>query len=162
VLKELHLPEIRNSFETVAKEAEQNSLSYEEFLYDLISREHESRRRNRINRFRKESKLNVDKNMENFNLKRFDPKFIQQVRGLLKGDFIQHKENILAFGNPGSGKTHLLSAVCLEMIELGFRPYYITCEVLVQDLLLAKKELKLSKQLKRLDKFHIVLFVNAS
>ena len=44
ILKDLHLPEIRLSYESVAKQAEQDSLSYEEFLLDLISREQEARR----------------------------------------------------------------------------------------------------------------------
>ena len=110
-----------------------------------------------MERTRREAKLNIGKTMESFDLKRFDGKLTQQVKNLLSGDFIARKENILAFGNPGSGKTHLLSAICFELINKGHRPLYVTCEELVQDLLISKNELKLSKHLKRMEKFDIVL-----
>jgi DNA replication protein DnaC len=157
ILKDLHLPEVRCSYEAVAKQAEQNNLSYEEFLFDIMTREHEARRENKINRFKKESKLPPWKTLDNFDFKRFPRAMKQQVMRLATGEFISHRENILAFGNPGSGKTHLLSGVCYELIQNGYRPFYCTCEELVQDLLISKRDLKLSKHLQRLDKYHVIL-----
>jgi len=63
----------------------------------------------------------------------------------------------LAFGNPGSGKTHLLCAIGHELIEQGKRVLFIPCSQLVQELLIAKKELELTKKLKKLSKFDAVI-----
>ena len=88
--------------------------------------------------------------MENFDLKRLPPKAARQVKALLDGAFLDRKENVLAFGNPGSGKTHLLSALGQELIRTGRKIGFITCARLVQDLLRAKKELRLSRAIQKL------------
>jgi len=77
-----------------------------------------------------------------------------QARALLDGGFLKRCENVLAFGNPGSGKTHLLSAISQELIHRGFRIYFTTCSALVQELLIAKRELRLTKILKSLSRFN--------
>lgn len=157
ILKDLHMPEIRACYESVAKQAEQNGLTHEEFLYEVMSREHEARRENKIQRYRRESKLPMGKILDDYDMSRFKMDLKQQVQRLIKGEFIERKENILAFGNPGSGKTHLLSAICYELINIGYRPLYTTCDTLVQDLLISKRDLKMSKHLKRLDRFDVIL-----
>jgi DNA replication protein DnaC len=88
--------------------------------------------------------------MENFDLKRLPSKAARQVKALLDGAFLDRKENVLAFGNPGSGKTHLLSALGQELIRTGRKIGFITCARLVQDLLRAKKELRLSRAIQKL------------
>jgi DNA replication protein DnaC len=69
---------------------------------------------------------------------------------LLDGAFLDRQENVLAFGNPGSGKTHLLSALGQELIRNGRKIGFVTCARLVQDLLRAKKELRLSRAIQKL------------
>lgn len=76
---------------------------------------------------------------------------------LADGSFLNRSENILAFGNPGSGKTHLLCAIGHALIEQGKRILFISCGQLVQDLLIAKKELELTKKLKKLSGFDAVI-----
>ena len=76
---------------------------------------------------------------------------------LLEGDFLDRTENVLAFGNPGSGKTHLLCALGHELILKGRRIYFTPCALLVQRLLRAKAALGLEKALKRLDKFDALI-----
>ena len=83
-------------------------------------------------------------------MKRLPPKAARQVKTLLDGTFLDRRENVLAFGNPGSGKTHLLSAIGQELIRSGRRMAFTTCALLVQDLLLAKKELRLSRAIRKL------------
>ena len=72
---------------------------------------------------------------------------------LLEGSFVDRHENLLAFGNPGSGKTHLLCAIGQELVHRGHRVLFTTCSLLVQELLLAKRELRLARLLKRFAKF---------
>src|SRR5258705_10224236 len=75
----------------------------------------------------------------------------------MEGDFLDRRENVLVFGNPGGGKTHLLCALGHELIRKGRPVYFVPCALLVQRLLLAKAELWLEKELKRLDKFEAVI-----
>ena len=72
------------------------------------------------------------------------------MKALTDGAFLDRKENVLVFGNPGSGKTHLLSALAQELIRGGRRVAFSTCARLVQDLLRAKQELRLSRTIQKL------------
>ena len=156
-LKELHVPTIRECFEDIARTAEQESLSYERYLLELAERECEARRERRIGRLLRESRLPLEKNIDSFDLKRLPAKVRQQVTTLLDGTFIDRKENVLAFGNPGTGKTHLLCAIGQELISSGRRVYFTSCSLLVQDLLIAKQNLKLSRVIKRLSKYDAII-----
>jgi DNA replication protein DnaC len=149
-LRELHLPAIRRSFEEKARQAERETLAYERYLLELVERECQERRANRITRLLQASKLPLEKTIENFDLKRLPVKAGRQVKALLDGTFLDRHENVLAFGNPGSGKTHLLSAVGQELIRQGRRVAFSTCVRLVQDLLRAKQELRLSRAIQKL------------
>ena len=79
------------------------------------------------------------------------------VSVLLEGSFLDRAENVLAFGNPGSGKSHLLCAIGQEMIYLGRRVLFRPCEILVQELLLAKRELRLPQVLKHLSRYDALI-----
>jgi len=149
-LLELRLPAIRRSFGEKARRAEAETLSYEQYLFELAELECQERRQNRIVRLLQESKLPLEKTLENFDLKRLPQKAARQVKTLQDGTFLDRKENVLAFGNPGSGKTHLLSALGQELIRGGRRVAFTTCVRLVQDLLLAKKELRLNRAIRKL------------
>src|SRR6202043_1708174 len=72
------------------------------------------------------------------------------ARTLLEGSFLERHENVLVFGQPGSGKTHLLCALGQELVRSGRRVLFATCGLLAQELLIAKRDLKLSRVLKRL------------
>jgi DNA replication protein DnaC len=156
-LKELRLPAIRNCYEQEAQRAQQETLSYEQYLFELAGRECEARRQHRVERFLRESRLPIDKSLDAFDMKRLPRKVAQQVRTLLDGSFLERRENVLAFGNPGSGKTHLLCALGQELIRTGRRIYFTPTALLVQDLLRAKQELKLARLLKRLAKYDALI-----
>jgi DNA replication protein DnaC len=149
-LPELHLPTIRRCYEEQARHAERETLSYEQYLLEVVERECQERRTNRIARLLHASRLPLEKTWENFDMKRLPAKAARQVTALLDGTFVDRRENVLAFGNPGSGKTHLLSALGQELIRRGRRVSFTTCVRLVQDLLRAKKDLRLSRAIKKL------------
>jgi DNA replication protein DnaC len=153
-LKELQLPTMRECFQEVALKARQESHSYEQYLLELATREVAARRQKRIERLLRESKLPLEKSLATFERKRLPAKVNQQVAALLEGSFLERKENALAFGNPGSGKTHLLCAISQELIvRQGRRMLFSKCALLVQELLRAKRDLKLARVLKRLAGF---------
>src|SRR6266852_2629826 len=149
-LKELHLPAMRGCFEETARRAEKETFSYEQYLLELAQRECEQRRGNRIRKLLKESGLPLEKSLENFDSKRLPVKVSRQMKVLLEGGFLDRKENLLIFGNPGAGKSHLLCALAHELIAQGRRMKYTSCAMLVQDLLVAKRDLRLSKEIKKL------------
>jgi DNA replication protein DnaC len=111
-LKELNLPTVRASYGAVCQQAVQESYSYEQFLLELLRLESEGRQQRRIERLLRESRLPLEKSLEAFDLARLPAKVRQQVTALRDGAFVERRENVLAFGKPGSGKTHLLCALC--------------------------------------------------
>ncbi len=152
-LKRLRLPTVRACYEEQADLARREALSYEHYLLELVERECETRQHKRIERYLRESKLPLEKTLEAFDRTRLPERVNQQVSVLLEGGFLDRRENILAFGNPGSGKTHLLCAIGQELVYQGRRVLFRPCSMLVQELLLAKQELSLPRLLKRLSKY---------
>jgi len=150
-LKELHLPTVRECYEQAARAALSNSLTYEQFLLEILAQEISARRDRKIQKLLRQSLLPLEKNLAAFDIKRLPQKVALQAKTLLEGSFLERKENVLAFGNPGSGKTHLLCAICHELVQRqGRKIYFTTCCLLVQQLLTAKRDLKLARLLKKL------------
>ena len=156
-LKELHLPTVRACYEEEAERARQETLAYEHYLAEVMEREREVRRHNRIQRLLRESKLPLEKSLEAFEMGRLPSMLAAQVDVLLDGSFLDRSENVLAFGNPGSGKTHLLCAIGQELILQGRRVLFTPCSLLVQQLLIAKRDLNLPRVLKRLSKYDALI-----
>lgn len=157
LLKELHLPSVREAYVDTAKTAEQENMGYAEYLLDLLENEFCARRQKRMERWQRESKLPLEKSFETFDIKRLPKKLIHKVNVLRDGSFLDRKENVLAFGSPGSGKTHLLCAVGHELIQNDRRVLFSKCSLLVEEMLRAKKELKLERLLKKLEKFEALI-----
>jgi DNA replication protein DnaC len=155
--KTLCLSGVRDYYKELNHVAEQETMRYEDYLLELLLRECEVRYNNRIARLLRASKLPLEKNLENFDMKRLPPKLQHQAKALLDGSFVDRKENILAFGNPGSGKTHLLCAIGLELVQKNRRVLYTTCALLVQELLIAKRDLELERLLKKLARFDVII-----
>ena len=153
-LKELRLPTVRQCYEETARRAERETLSYESYLLEVITRECEQRRKTRVERLLRESELPLEKSLPNFDVKRLPAKAQRQLKTLLEGEFLNRKENVLVFGRPGSGKSHLLTALAQELIVARERRMHFTkCSLLMQDLLAAKRDLRLSREIKRLGRF---------
>lgn len=156
-LKELHLPAVRACYEEQADVARRESSTYERYLQELMEQECDVRRQNRVARLLKESKLPLEKSLDAFDRTRLPQKVAAHVNVLLEGSFLNRTENVLAFGNPGSGKSHLLCAIGQELIHQGRRLFFTPCSLLVQDLLIAKRELKLARVLKRLARYDALI-----
>lgn len=156
-LTDLHLPAVRESFAEVAEQGRREGYSYEAYLHELVGRERDARRQNRISRLLRESRIPGEKNLDMFDQQRLPNKIRQQMKTLLDGSFLDRRENVLVFGNPGSGKTHLLCAIGQSLIQSGRSLWFTTCNILVQDLLVAKRDLKLPWLLRRLARFEGII-----
>ena len=152
-LQELRLSAVKAQYEAVVRQATAETWSYADFLLELVQRECQQRQHNRIERLLKASKLALEKSWAALDLKRLPAKVSQQLRGLLSGDFLDRRENVLVFGPPGSGKTHALNAVSLELVRAGRRVLFTKCSLLVQELLKAKRDLELKGLLRELSRW---------
>lgn len=159
-LRELHLPTIRARYEPSARRAEAETLSFEQYLLELAEQECEVRRQHRVERVLRQSRLPLEKDLGSLDLKRLGARPARQIRTLLEGGFVERKENILAFGHPGSGKTHALAAIGQELIrrsEGRCKVHFTTCALLVQELLAAKRDLRLSRLFKHLAGYAVLI-----
>jgi len=156
-LRQLHLPTFRECFEELARQAVQETASYEQYLLELAERECQARWSKRTERLLRQSRLPLEKDLANFEMGRLPAKVARQVRTLVEGSFVDRRENLLLFGKTGTGKTHLLSAIAQELVRNGRKVISWPCALLVQELLAAKRDLTLSRLLKRLSKYEALL-----
>lgn len=157
LLRLLKLPAFATSYEEEARKAETKGISHTAYLRHLVELELSSRRSRRIERLQKASGLPTEKTLATLKLEKLPTKVRRQLPALCEGGFIERAENVLAFGLPGRGKTHLACAVGHELVKRGYAIFFTSSVLLVQRLLIAKKELQLEAELKRLDAFDAVV-----
>ena len=138
--------------------AESQNWGYRKFLLQLCEAEAADRRERKRDRLLRESRLPSGKTLGNLQEGQLPLKVRRQLPTLLEGGFVERAENLLAFGLPGRGKTHFLCALGRELIlRRGWTVYFTPTFKLVQQLLAAKKELRLDGLLKKLDRFEAVI-----
>ena len=152
-LKELRLPTVRDHFQDAAIRATTENLSHLNYLSELATLECEARREGRIKRLMSRSKLPPGKTWNSFEFKRLPLQVTRQLESLKDGSFLNRRENVLIFGKPGSGKSHALCALSEQLILQGHSVLFTTCSLLVQQLLIAKRDLRLPKLIKQLSSF---------
>lgn len=152
-LKELRLPTIRDQFQETAVRAATENLSHLHFLMELTTRECEARQATRVKRLMTRSKLPPGKTWDSFNFQRLPLQVTRQLEALRDGCFLDRRENVLLFGKPGSGKSHALCALSEQLILQGRSVLFTTCNLLVQQLLIAKRDLRLPKLIKQISTF---------
>jgi DNA replication protein DnaC len=126
-------------------------------VHHLSEVELADRERRRTERLLKQSCLPRDKNLDTLDLGLLPVKVRRQVPTLCDGSFVERAENILSFGLPGRGKTHLLCAIGHELVSRGYRVLFTPAYRLVQRLLVAKRELLLEQELRKLDRYAAVI-----
>ena len=157
-LRALRLPSFIDCHDEVADRAESRGWSYDRYLQHLAELELADRERRRTARLLKRSDLPKEKTLDALELDRFPVKVRKRIPTLCDGGFVERAENVLAFGLPGRGKTHLLCAIGHELISRrGYQVLFTPTFKLVQRLLVAKRELTLEAELRRLDRFAVVI-----
>jgi DNA replication protein DnaC len=126
-------------------------------LAEVLELEAEDRRQRRVARLRYGSKLPPGKTAATFDPTRLPPKLQHQLGELAGGGFLERSVNVLAFGLPGTGKTHGVCALGHALVEAGHAVYFTPAYRLVQELLAAKRDLALPRALRKLDQFEVVI-----
>jgi DNA replication protein DnaC len=142
--------------ETIAT-AQKEDWSLETFLTEILEQEIEGRRLRRIQRLQKASHLPEDKTLETFSQDRLPLQVRRLLPQLCTGEFVDRAENLLVFGLPGRGKTHFAAAVGHELIQLSRSVLFTPTYRLVDRLLRARRDLELEYELRRLDRFEVLI-----
>ena len=137
--------------------ARREDWSLETFLHHLLEQEMAGRRERRITRLTKAAHFPPGKTLQTFKQKRLPLRIRRQIPQLCAGEFIDRADNILVFGLPGTGKTHLVTALGYEWVQRNYSVLFIPTFKLVGGLLRAKRDYELERELRRLDRFQVVI-----
>ena len=158
LLRSFRLPTMAAMWAESVARAERENWGYKRLLQHLCESEEQDRRERKMQRLLKASGLPDGKTLGNLDEKLLPTKIQRLLPTLLEGHFVERAENILAFGLPGRGKTHFLAALGRELILRHRYPVLFTPTFkLVQQLLVAKQALRLDSELKRLDRYPIII-----
>jgi len=157
MLRQLRLPSFVASHAEIARQAEQQGWTFDRYLQHLAEVELADRERRRTERLLKRSQLPMDKTLDTLDLDHLPAKVRRQVPALCEGGFVERAENVLCFGLPGRGKTHLVCAIGHELITRGYQVLFVPAFKLVQRLLVAKRDLTLEAELRKLDRIDAVI-----
>ncbi len=153
--RQFRLPTLAS--ETVGRFSEAGHADALPTLVEVLEQEAEDRRIRRVDRLRRASKLPAGKTWDTFEHERAPVKLRQQLEGLAEGDFVERGVNVLAFGMPGTGKTHAMCAIGHRLVQAGRSVLFIPAYRLVQDMLAAKRDLELPRMLRKLDNFDLLV-----
>lgn len=157
MLRALHLPSFAKLSEEVARTAQKEGWTFGRYLHQLCEQEIEDRRVRRITRNLLDSDLPKDKTLAMLQRPKLPPKVQTSLPALCEGSFLERAENVLLFGLPGRGKTHVACAIGHELVMRGHRVLFSPTYALVQRLLAAKRDLRLERELASLDRFDAVI-----
>ena len=158
LLKEFRLPTMAAIYAQVVEQAEQQGWGYHKFLLHLCEAEAQDRSERKLERLLKQSGLPGGKNLANLEEAKLPVKVRRVLPTLLDGGLVNRAENVIALGLPGRGKSHFLAALGRELIlRHKYAVLFTPTFKLVQQLLAAKRDLRLEELLRRLDRFDVVI-----
>jgi len=162
LLRSFFLSSFVRNYDDFAKRAEKEKLGYIVYLLQLAETESTERQARRTERLITQAKLPRGKTLDGFDLTNQPTLSLARLKELAEGDCLDHCENILIFGIPGAGKTHLAVSLAREWCLRGRRVLYTTAAALVQELLAAKRDLQLNQHIKRLDRYECLIIDDLS
>jgi DNA replication protein DnaC len=158
LLSDLRLPAIKLMWAQLAEQSDKEGWPAARFLAALAEHEIAERGRRRIARHLAEARLPVGKTLASFDFEAVPVVSKAQVMALTAGDsWIENGANLLLFGPPGAGKSHLAAAIGVALIDNGWRVLFMRTSDLVQRLQIARRELALEGTIAKLDKYHLLI-----
>ena len=158
MLNELRLPTIKTLWPRFAEAADREGWPAARFLAAIAEHELAERANRRIERHLAEAHLPPGKTLDSFAFEAVPMISKAQVMAMAAGDsWLAKGANVLMFGPPGGGKSHLAAAIGLALIENGWRVLFTRTTDLVQKLQVARRELQLEAAIAKLDKFDLLI-----
>jgi DNA replication protein DnaC len=138
------MPSIARAYVEVAKIAEKEKLTYEDYLARLVEGELLEKHTVRVKKFLKDSKITLPKTLDNYDFSARTGINAKQIKRLSEGHFIRESANIVFYGTFGVGKTHLALSLIQLLCEKGFRCYFSSTHALIDSLLKQSEILNLA------------------
>jgi len=157
LLNALRLPSFKAHWKEVTEMADREGWSTAQALALLAEYELAERETRRIRRNLNASRLPGGKTLATFDFSVVPEVSKARVEALAAGDWLAGAGNLIALGNSGSGKSHVLAAVGHALVEAGYRVLYSRTTDMVQRLQAARRDLVLERELAKLDKFHLLI-----
>ena len=126
-------------------------------LAEVLEVEAQARRERRVDRLRRASRLPPAKTFDTLDVARVPRNVLIQVRDLARGAFVERGDNVLLFGRPGVGKSHVACALGHALVGAGISVLFIPTYQLVQQLLAARRDLGLPRALRALDAYDVMI-----
>lgn len=156
-LKQLKMPTVAKQYEAMARDAQDRGLSYEAYLLALLEQEVQVREDNQRLQRLKNATFPTRKTLDTYEFHLMPSVNKPKLLALAQGEFVQRQENVLLIGNSGTGKSHLATALGVEMVQRGYKVKFTTACTLVEELLLAKEEHKLLTMEKQWLRYDVVI-----
>ncbi len=156
-LKKLRLPTIFRDYAALAKVCRDDRSDFQTYLLRLCERELLDREKRAAERRVKEARFPVVKTIDTFDFKAQPSINDRLVKELLRGEYINKKENILLIGNSGTGKTHLACAIAFAACAQGKKVRFHTVTGLVTELVECREERRLQRLQKQLDRLNLLV-----
>lgn len=154
LLRALKLPGFARYYQEIAAKAEREGWTFGQYVHHLAELEVDERRQRRVERLLKDSALPAEKTLGTLVRTRLPAKVQKLMPSLCEGGFVERGDNVLLFGLPGRGKTHVACAIGHELVRQGHRVLFSPTFALVQRLLAAKRDLRLESVTTGLDGDH--------
>ena len=144
-LKQLKLPTVLREYDKVARECARDGVDHPRYLLRLIELELIDRERRTVERRIRAARFPAVKSFDTFDFTAIPGLNKMLVLELSRCEYILRRENIIALGNSGTGKTHVALALGLAACQKGFTVAFTTAAALVSQLLEARDERRLLK-----------------
>jgi DNA replication protein DnaC len=152
----LRLPAVADQCVSLAEEAIKQRLTYLRYLEALLAAELEERERNTIARRIKDAHLPRMKTLDEFDFSKAPQIQATKIHELAQGGYIERAEPIILIGDCGTGKTHLLTGLCVAACRQKRRVRFATAAALVNELVEAKQQLQLRRVLARWERYDLI------
>src|ERR1700710_432294 len=154
--KTLRMPTMALQFSTLAEQATREKKTHLGYLDALLTAEIEEREKNTIERRIKEARLPRVKTLEDFDFQQSPLVNAAKLRELAEGGYIDRAEPVLLIGDCGTGKTHLLTGLCVAACRQKRRVRFTTAAALVNELVEAKHQLQLRRVMARWSRYDLI------